>query len=107
MTIVEPGGARTEFRYGSAQVAELMPVYDQTPAHSFLRMLDPKNRLAPGDPARMAARIIESVDAEPAPLRIVLGSQALENTVKALRKRIADFEAQAELAASTDFPPGE
>jgi NAD(P)-dependent dehydrogenase (short-subunit alcohol dehydrogenase family) len=26
MTIVEPGGARTEFRYGSAQVAKLMPV---------------------------------------------------------------------------------
>jgi NAD(P)-dependent dehydrogenase (short-subunit alcohol dehydrogenase family) len=25
MTIVEPGGARTEFRYGSAQVTELMP----------------------------------------------------------------------------------
>ena len=101
MTIVEPGGARIEFRYGSAQVAELMPVCDQTPAHSFLRMLDPKNGLAPGDPARMAARIIESVDGEPAPLRMVLGSQALENTVKTLRKRIADFEAQAELAAST------
>ncbi len=27
MTIVEPGGARTEFRYGSAQVAKLMPIY--------------------------------------------------------------------------------
>jgi len=106
MTIVEPGGARTEFRYGSAQVAELMPIYDATPAHSFLRMLDPKNGLAPGDPARMATRIIESVDVEPAPLRIVLGSQALESTIKTLRKRIADFEAQAQLAASTDFPPG-
>ena len=107
MTIVEPGGARTEFRYGSAQVAELMPIYDATPAHSFLRMLDPKNGLAPGDPARMATRIIESVNVEPAPLRIVLGSQALESTIKTLRKRIADFEAQAQLAASTDFPPGE
>jgi NAD(P)-dependent dehydrogenase (short-subunit alcohol dehydrogenase family) len=32
MTIVELGGARTEFCYGSAQVAKLMPVYDQTPA---------------------------------------------------------------------------
>src|ERR1700730_11499305 len=32
----------------------------------------------PGDPARMAVRIIESVDVEPAPLRMVLGSQALE-----------------------------
>jgi NAD(P)-dependent dehydrogenase (short-subunit alcohol dehydrogenase family) len=107
MTLVEPGGARTEFRYGSAQVAELMPVYDQTPAHSFLRMLSPKNGLAPGDPARMAARIIESVDVEPAPLRMVLGSQALESTLTTLRKRIANFEAQTELAASTDFAPGE
>jgi len=107
MTIVEPGGARTEFRYGSAQVAQLMPVYDQTPAHSFLSMLDPKSGLAPGDPARMAARIIESVDVEPAPLRMVLGSQALESTLATLRKRSEGFEAQKELAASTDFPPGE
>ncbi|MFL5801679.1 MAG: SDR family oxidoreductase [Roseiflexaceae bacterium] len=107
MTLVEPGGARTEFRYGSAQVAELLPIYDETPAHSFVRMLDPKNGLAPGDPARMAARIIESVDVEPAPLRMVLGSQALESTLTTLRKRIATFEAQTALAASTDFPPGE
>jgi NAD(P)-dependent dehydrogenase (short-subunit alcohol dehydrogenase family) len=107
MTIVEPGGARTEFRYGSVQVAQLMPVYDQTPAHSFLSMLDPKNSLAPGDPARMAARIIESMDVEPAPMRIVLGSQALESTLATLRKRIEGFEAQRDLAASTDFPPEE
>jgi NAD(P)-dependent dehydrogenase (short-subunit alcohol dehydrogenase family) len=107
MTIVEPGGARTEFRYGSAQVANLTSVYDDTPAHAFLKMLDPKNGLAPGDPARMATRIIESVDVEPAPLRLVLGSQALQSTIATLRKRIADFEAQAALAASTDFPLGE
>jgi NAD(P)-dependent dehydrogenase (short-subunit alcohol dehydrogenase family) len=107
MTIVEPGGASTDFRYGSVQVAKLMPVYDATPAHSFLRMLDPKNGLAPGDPARMASRIIESVDVEPAPLRMVLGAQALEGTPATLRKRIASFETQTELAASTEFQPGE
>jgi NAD(P)-dependent dehydrogenase (short-subunit alcohol dehydrogenase family) len=107
MTIVEPGGARTEFRYGSAQVADLMPAYDETPAHSFLTMLDPAGAPASGDPARMAARIIDSVDTDPAPLRMVLGSQALETTLSTLRKRIANFETQTELAASTDFPPGE
>lgn len=32
--------------------------------------------LEPGDPARMAARIIESVDVQPALVRLVLGSQA-------------------------------
>ena len=106
VTIVEPGGARTEFRYGSAQVADLMPAYDDTPAHSFLKMLDPATGgLAPGDPARMAARIIESVDTEPAPLRIVLGSHALDSTLATLRMRIAGFETQTALAASTDFPP--
>jgi NAD(P)-dependent dehydrogenase (short-subunit alcohol dehydrogenase family) len=107
VTIVEPGGARTEFRYGSARVADLLPAYDGTPAHGFLTMLDPANGLAPGDPARMAAAIIASVDQQPAPLRIVLGSQALQTTVSVLKDRIASFEAQTDLAASTDFPPGE
>jgi NAD(P)-dependent dehydrogenase (short-subunit alcohol dehydrogenase family) len=106
VTIVEPGGARTEFRYGSARVADLMPEYDNTPAHAFQRMLDPANGLAPGDPVRMAARIIDSVDIEPAPLRIMLGSQALHSTIGTLRQRIDDFEQQTDLAASTDFPPG-
>ena len=105
ITIVEPGGARTEFRYGSARVADLIPEYDSTPAHAFLRMLDPANGLAPGDPARMAARIIDSVDIEPAPLRMMLGSQALQSTLDTLRQRIDDFEQQTDLAASTDFPP--
>ncbi len=107
MTIVEPGGARTEFRYGSAQVSTPMPEYDGNPAHAFQAMLDPKNGLAPGDPARMAARIIESVDVEPAPLRLVLGSQALQSTIDTLAKRIEGFEAQGDLAASTDFPAGQ
>jgi hypothetical protein len=89
VTIVEPGGARTEFRYGSAQVAELNPAYDGNPAHAFLAMLDPANGPAVGDPARMAARIIDSVDTEPAPLRLVLGSQALDSTLATLQKRIA------------------
>jgi NAD(P)-dependent dehydrogenase (short-subunit alcohol dehydrogenase family) len=107
VTIVEPGGARTEFRYGSAQVATPLPAYEGNPAHAFVRMLDPKNGLAPGDPARMATRIIESVDVEPAPMRLVLGSQALQSTIDTLQRRIAGFEAQRELAASTDFPAGE
>ncbi|MFC8661285.1 SDR family oxidoreductase [Streptomyces sp. NPDC057199] len=107
VTIVEPGGARTEFRYGSARVATLMDAYDGTPAHAFQAMLDPANGLAPGDPQRMAARIIESVDTEPAPLRMMLGSQALDSTLGTLRRRIDDFEAQRDLAASTDHPAGE
>jgi NAD(P)-dependent dehydrogenase (short-subunit alcohol dehydrogenase family) len=107
VTIVEPGGARTEFRTGSAQIANPLDAYEGNPAHAFQAMLDPAAPPAPGDPQRMAARIIESVATEPAPLRMVLGSQALEATLGVLSKRIADFEAQRDLAASTDFPAEE
>jgi hypothetical protein len=37
---------------------------------------------------------------------MVLGSQALQATLDTLRRRVADLETQAELAASTDFPAG-
>lgn len=102
MTIIEPGGARTQFRYGSARVANLMAEYNGNPAHAFLNMLNPENGLAAGDPVKMAARIIESVSVEPAPLRLVLGSQALEDTIQVLETRINNFQAQKEIAASTD-----
>lgn len=102
-TIVEPGGARTDFRYRSARVANLLPEYDGNPAHAFLKMLDPKNGLAAGDPVRMASRIIEAGDAESAPLRIVLGSQALRATLETLEKRLEQLRNQTDLARSTDI----
>ena len=106
VTIVEPGGARTEFRYKSAKIAKPIKAYDNTPAHAFQKMLDRKNGLAAGDPERMAARIIESVDITPAPLRVVLGSGALKTTIEVLKKRLEDFKGQEQLAASTDFQAG-
>ncbi|MCC8111375.1 MAG: SDR family oxidoreductase [Ruminococcus sp.] len=105
MTIVESGGARTEFRYGSAKVANLMPEYGS--CHGFLNMLDASKGLAPGDPTKMAQRIIESTEKNPAPLRMVLGSQALSATITRLERRVADYKTQTELAASTDVPAEE
>ncbi len=101
MTIVEPGGARTEFRYGSAKVAKLTPEYDHV--HGFLNMLDPAKGLAPGDPTKMAARIIESVDKQDTPLHMVLGSQALKAMIERLEERVAVYKTQIETAASTDI----
>lgn len=48
------------------------------------------NGLAPGDPAKMATKIIESVDFPKAPMRMVLGSQALQATITRLKERISD-----------------
>ena len=101
VTIIEPGGARTEFRYGSAKVACLMPEYES--CHAFMDMLDASKGLAPGDPEKMAARIIESVTKGKTPLRMVLGSQALQATITRLEERLAEYKKQKALAASTDI----
>ncbi|MFF5076347.1 SDR family oxidoreductase [Actinoplanes sp. NPDC000266] len=105
MTIVEPGGARTEFRFGSLQLATPLEAYDNTPA-AMVRGAKDRTRPPLGDPAKMAARIIESAGQSPAPLRLVLGSDAYRFVTSALRERLAQIEPQEALAASTDWAEG-
>ncbi len=54
ITIVEPGGARTEFRYGSAQAAPPIAAYDDTPAHGFVSM-NPGSLVSAMGVSRLAA----------------------------------------------------
>jgi NAD(P)-dependent dehydrogenase (short-subunit alcohol dehydrogenase family) len=107
VTIVEPGGARTEFRYGSSQLGPRLEAYDGTPAAGIRAMIEGGAAVPPGDPAKMAAVIIGSADADPAPSRIVLGTDSFAIIRKALTDRLAVIEAQQETAASTDFPQGQ
>ena len=101
VTIVEPGGARTDFRYGGAKVAANL-MDDYAHAHGFLDMLDASKGLAPGDPSLMADRIIESTLVEPAPKHLALGSKALGEIIEDLEIRLSNYKAQKETAASTD-----
>ena len=94
--------ARTDFRYGSAQIAPPIAAYDNTPAHAFRSMLDSAQTQAPGDPAKMAAVMIDSVDQEPAPLRLLIGSDAYQRTHRVLAGRLAALEAHEALAGTTD-----
>lgn len=101
VTIVEPGSARTEFRTGSAQLATPMAVYDDTPAAMPRGIRNPALPSI-GDPTKMAQAMIDSVDREPAPRRLVLGSDSYQYMHAALTERIAELEAQQGSAAATD-----
>jgi NAD(P)-dependent dehydrogenase (short-subunit alcohol dehydrogenase family) len=103
VTIVEPGGARTGFRGTSSRLAEPLAAYDGTPAAMArgIRDMPP----SPGDPAKMAELMIASVDREPAPLRLVLGSDSYRFVRDALVDRLAEVETQEESAALSDLPP--
>jgi NAD(P)-dependent dehydrogenase (short-subunit alcohol dehydrogenase family) len=103
-TLVEPGGARTDFRYRSAQLSQKIDAYDASPASMVRRIIEEGTSIPPGDPAKMAAIMIASVDQNPAPARIALGSDAYSAMHKQLSVRLAALENQKELAFSTDFP---
>ena len=107
VSIIEPGGARTNFRFGGAQLGAQLEAYKGTPAAMVHTMIKDTSRLPPGDPAQMAKVIIGSVDQNPAPKRIALGSDAYGAIHKALTDRLSALEAQRELAFSTDFPKDE
>ena len=107
VSIVEPGGARTNFRFGGAQLGTQLEAYRGTPAAMVHTMIKDTSRLPPGDPAKMAKVIIGSVDQNPAPKRIALGSDAYGAIHKALTDRLSALEAQREVAFSTDFPNDE
>jgi NAD(P)-dependent dehydrogenase (short-subunit alcohol dehydrogenase family) len=93
VSIVEPDGARTNFRFGGAQVGRKMEAYEGTPAGMVHKMLEDTSRLPPGDPARMAQIMIDSVERNPAPKRIALGSDAYGAIHKALTDRLSALEA--------------
>ena len=104
VTIVEPGAARTNFRYGGSVLADRIEAYDGTPAAAIRRILTDGTSVGLGDPALMAAAMITSVDQEPAPRRLVLGSDAYQAIESALTSRLADIRTQSESAAATDAP---
>ena len=102
VTLVEPGGARTEFAAGSLQLGESLAAYDGTPA-AMVRAFRLGTVPLKGDPAKIAARVIASADQRPAPLRLVLGSDSYAAVTAALGNRLAQVEPQQATAATTDF----
>jgi NAD(P)-dependent dehydrogenase (short-subunit alcohol dehydrogenase family) len=105
VTIVEPGSAATGFRVGGSRLASPLSAYDGTPA-AMSRGIQNPDLPSVSDPAKVAAAIIASVDVEPAPLRLVTGSDSFRYIRDALRERLADIESQEASAASTDVVAG-
>jgi NAD(P)-dependent dehydrogenase (short-subunit alcohol dehydrogenase family) len=101
-TIVEPGVAGTNF--GRAlDYAPSMAIYENTLAGELRRAIAAAAFHVPGDPAKIAQAIIDSVDRSPAPARLALGSDTYALVRAALVKRLAALDAQKAIALSTDI----
>jgi NAD(P)-dependent dehydrogenase (short-subunit alcohol dehydrogenase family) len=73
------------------------------PAAMVYTMMRDTSRLPQGDPAKMAMIIIDSLEQNPAPERIALGSDAYGAIHKALTDRLTALEAQGRLRFRLTF----
>ena len=105
VTIVEPGGFRTDFAGSSTKLYEGRPEYATTvgAAARFQRDYDGKQ---PGDPAKAAVVIIQMATMDQPPLRLLLGSDAVRIVEQADLARFEADKKWRELSVSTDLEPG-
>jgi NAD(P)-dependent dehydrogenase (short-subunit alcohol dehydrogenase family) len=103
VTIVEPGGFRTDFAGASTTLEAGRPEYDAVVGNAA-RMQAAYDGKQPGDPRRGARAILEAVASEAPPLRLPLGSDAVAAIERSDKARLDELERWRALSISTDFP---
>ena len=106
VTIVEPGGFRTDFAGSSTELREGRKEYDGTvgAAVRFQRNYDGKQ---PGDPVKAAAAVIQIAALADPPLRLLLGSDAYAAAEKHTHQILASDRQWKDLSVSTDYSSGQ
>lgn len=102
VTIVEPGGFRTDFAGSSTTIEAGRPEYDAV-VGAAARMQRAYDGNQPGDPRRGAKAVLDVVNAENPPLRLPLGKDAVDAIEASDRARLEELERWRELSCSTDF----
>ncbi len=102
VTVLEPGGMRTDWAGSSMEVPPISPPYQPTVgamarAHDSLGSDD-----ALGDPAKVAQVVLAVAGMADPPLRLILGSEAYAYAMAAARARAASDAAWHDLTVSTD-----
>ena len=99
VTIIEPGGFRTDWAGSSMTVHEIRDAYRPTvSAMAAYR----EGAVALGDPVKGARAILEIASVPEPPLRLLLGSDAFKVARAADEAKIANDDAWKELTLSTD-----
>jgi NAD(P)-dependent dehydrogenase (short-subunit alcohol dehydrogenase family) len=104
-TQVIPGPYRTDFIGRSLDHAERLSDYEAT-VGKFGAYLTKVNGKQPGDPAAAARLILDLLDEEKPPFRLVIGHYATSMMTKKIASSGAELEAWKAKGLATDFPAG-
>ncbi|MGH8158119.1 MAG: oxidoreductase [Rhodanobacter sp.] len=102
VTIVEPGGFRTDFAGASTKIRDGRPEYASTVGQMALRQRE-FDGMQPGDPAKAAAVLLKVAGLDDPPLRLLLGSDAVDAAQRVEVARSATDNTWRDLSVSTDF----
>jgi NAD(P)-dependent dehydrogenase (short-subunit alcohol dehydrogenase family) len=103
VTVVEPGGFRTDFAGRSLQQStEAIADYADT-AGRRRKEHDTAHGHQPGDPAKAARAILRTVEGPEPPFLLILGTDALAGFRGELEARRKELEAWETVSAGTDF----
>jgi NAD(P)-dependent dehydrogenase (short-subunit alcohol dehydrogenase family) len=102
VTVIEPGGFRTDFAGSSTSLQEGRAEYDAVVGEAA-RMQRAYNGRQPGDPARAAQVLIKVAAMDDPPFRLPLGTDALQAIERADRAKLDELRRWSALSASTDF----
>jgi NAD(P)-dependent dehydrogenase (short-subunit alcohol dehydrogenase family) len=104
VTIIEPGGFRTGFA-AAQTLAAPGSAYEAT-VGAVARFQREYDGVQPGDPKKAAAALLHIAQLDDPPLRLLLGSDAVEAAAAAHRARAESDEKWRALSVSTDFDKG-
>jgi NAD(P)-dependent dehydrogenase (short-subunit alcohol dehydrogenase family) len=105
VTIIEPGGFRTDWSGSSMSIRPSRPEYDST-VGVVARFQRDYSGTQPGDPAKAAQVIIHVASLEEPPLRLLLGSDAVQSAEREELERMESDRRWRDLSVSTDFEEG-
>ena len=107
LTIVEPGPFRADFlgRSGVA-AAKKIEEYDTT-AGNARRYQSDQDGKQPGDPLKAVHAMMQVVDAENPPLRLLLGAGALKRVREKIERWQKELAAWEQVTVGADFPLGQ
>lgn len=104
VTNVAPGGMRTDYAGRSlTRAAQLIADYADS-AHMAPRLLAEHAGQESGDPARAAQAILKIAGAEDAPMRLLLGADALHYAMRKMGQMTTEIGDWAALSTSISFP---
>ena len=106
VTIIEPGGFRTDWGGSSMHTSTVGADYEDT-VGAMNRFRESTVSTWRGDPKRAANILLNLVDLDDPPLRLLLGDGAVRSADKSSRDRADEAERWAEVSRSADFPEGE